>query len=138
MSSSVSCMSAARARISGAVGWATGGACFSSTGWPVLAVVRTGTARLRRALWWEAGLGPGEHAARRGPPAALLREHLRGRDLAVDREMRAARRQEGAVHAERPAHRARRHGEHEGLDQVPPAEDDLVVSRHDALLDRAE
>src|SRR5260221_3869590 len=41
MSSSVSCMSAARLRISGAVGSATGSATFSRMGFPIFAMRRT-------------------------------------------------------------------------------------------------
>src|SRR5258706_12043896 len=54
------------------------------------------------------GLGPGQAAARGRPAEALLREDLAGGGVAVDRELGAPGRDEGAVGPERPVHRAGR------------------------------
>src|SRR5918992_6294507 len=93
---------------------------------------------MNSSSWLDPGFRPGEHAARSGPAAAFLREYSARRHLTVHRKLGAARGKEGAVHAERPVHRAWRHGENEGRHEVPPAEDDLVLARHDALFHGAE
>src|SRR5215212_1638042 len=123
MSSRVSCMSAASWRISGAVGSATREATCESTGLPIFAMRSTAMLSPRPGP----ALRPREAAARRRLAEAVHHEDRCGRRFAVYRELRVARRDEGAVDAERPVHRAGRHGEDEGLHQVPPAEDDFIL-----------